>query len=1026
MPDLLPALSLYLQKLQTLAANPHATPEQSRRDALSNLLDATAIALGKRVEFVNEPKKTKLGRLDYIVTRSQLPIGYIEAEKPDADLDALAGHAKKQNAAFVDELDNFLLTNHFDFRVYEAKKQIERVELPASAKELTPEIVAKWQAFWERFLVADFAPIRNPRELAGVLARRAQLLQSAIKNDLEDKGSYSSAAFDQFKRELLPNIGPDEFADLYAQTLAYGLFAARTLNGDGGFSVETAARRLKAIPLLATLFHDFESHLHKNLNWVLTEIVEVLKRAPIDETRDYFQKRVGRRDPMIDFYEPFLANFDPKKREARGVYYTPESVVGYIVRSVDELLKRDFGESGKLGLSGDDVQILDPATGTGSFLFAIFDAIHAELDQTGSWNQGEAEKTLARVWGLELMVAPYVIAHLKLHLQLDAYQTPPQNRLGVFLSNTLDDPRQTVKGDFDLGREVGMADEIKEKQPIRVVLGNPPYSGHSSNLNYKNGDRKQLTQVGKRLERYRFVDEAPLGERNPKWLNDDYVKFIAFAQNRIEQTGEGIVAFITNHGYLDNPTFRGMRASLLDSFDILYVLDLHGNSKKRERAPDGGKDENVFAIQQGVSILLAVRKPRAEGESRTRAQVFHAELWGAQSEKYAELDASDVSSTKWQPLTPKSPGYLFVPRDEELLPEYETGWKVTDIFPVRNSGIITSRDKFVFGFTREEVLERVQRLKNMTVEQAQQTFNLRDVRETSLSKSIELIKAMEHPENFIEQVSYRPFDQRWLFYSAAIVRWPVFAIMKHMRAGINLGLVTTRQQSTGGVPWALAGVTNKAMESCFISNQTKELNYLFPLYLYDETLFGSEKRVNFSPSFLAAMQPFVDEAPPESLFHFLYAALHSPLYRARYAAFLKTDFPRVPLPISPSHFHALAEIGGALVALHTLDAARAPVLNEKRFAFRKTSGDNVVGKIEYHASSGFLAFNALRGWEPVPREVWEFGIGGYQVARKWLDDRRARTLSHAEVGQFGQILVALDETRRLMAEIDKIGVVAGV
>ncbi len=843
MPDFSPILRDYLRKLELVRANPYSAPELSLRDALSAVLDATRIVLGKSAQFVGEPKKkgAKSLKPDYIITRSELPIGYIEAEKPEADLAALSGHSKTQNEAFIAEFDNFLLSNHFDFRLYDAKNLVARVELPQNAADLSPKHCADWQALFERFLVADFAPIKDPAQLAGVLARRAQGLARAIEDDLGDKGSYSSGAFDQFKRELLPNLHTDEFADLYAQTLAYGLFAARTLSDEAGFSVESAAKRLKAIPLLASLFRNFEAHLDDKLGWVLLEIVAVLKRAPIEAITGYFQKRQGRLDPMIDFYEPFLGTYDPQKRESRGVYYTPESVVGYIVRSVDCLLKRDFGKDA--GLADETVEILDPATGTGSFLFATLDRIHDELETTGSWNALEAEKVLARVFGLELMVAPYAIAHLKLWLQLDAYGTPPKNRLGIYLSNTLDDPRQTIKGDFDLAQEVAFADGIKAQKPIRVVLGNPPYSGISANLNYKNGDKKQPTAVGTRIESYKTVDGVKMNERKT-WVNNDYAKFIAFAQNRIEQTGDGIVAFITDNSYLDSGTFRGMRASLLDSFDALYILNLHGNSNKKEKTPDGSPDKNVFAIQQGVSILLAVRKKRAPNEIKPRAQVFHADLWGLEDEKHAALSNSDVLSTVWQSLTPQTPNYFFVPRDEELSPEYEKGWSVRDIFSLSGVGAVTARDKLTVAWTSDEILARVTDFASLSIEQARKKYLLGpDARDWKVETAIKDIQTSELSEAQVQRMLYRPFDIRWTYYTGKAKGFyasPCASVMRHLNRGGNIGLATTRNIETEGFQHVFC--SRQMIQHHTVS--IKEVNYLFPLHLYSEGLFGPEKHVN--------------------------------------------------------------------------------------------------------------------------------------------------------------------------------------
>jgi len=1005
-------LQTYLRDIELKRLNSHSTGELSLRDALSTLLNECAREMKRDVQFVGEGKKLKTGkRPDYTVTRNDLPIGYIEAEKWGADLQNLSGSAKVQNDSFVAELDNFLLTNHHDFRLFAGKKCVASVSLPPDGKDLSPDIEAKWEEFLAQFLSGAPQPVRNPRDLALLLSRRSAPLRRAALEDLDDPDSAISRSFEGFKKDLLPNVSRAEFADIYAQTLVYGLFAARTLTTEDEFSLLGAADTLRNIPLLASLFNEWRFRLSDNLKPALKEIEAVLKTAPIEEIRAYFQKRTGRADPMIDFYEPFLAAYSGRERELRGVYYTPEPVVGYIVRSVAQLLARDFARP----ITDKSVQILDPATGTGSFLFAVLDEIYRQMEPYGTWKTDAYANVLPRLFGLELMVAPYTIAHLKLGLQLEAMGTPLKKRLNIFLSNTLDDPIETYGGNIELAHELQSADDIKEKHKILVVLGNPPYSGHSANVNFKHGDKKQLTQVGKRLERYKTVDGAPLGEKNPKWLNDDYVKFIAFAQNRVEKSGEGIVALITNHGFLDNPTFRGMRASLLDSFDALYLLDLHGNAKKKEVAPDGGKDENVFEIQQGVSILLAVKY---KGEKQGRAKVFHSSLWGTQATKYAALDASDVTSTTWEELTPKSPLYLFTPRDETDLADYEKGWKVTDIFPVNVLGFQTHRDNFAIAFEKTEMERRAEDLLNKSLSDAAiaEKYKLKDNRDWQLASAR---RAIQSDENWIDKVGicdYRPFDQRACYFSTVVMDYPRRELIDNVFGQANLVLNVTRQ--TRLETWANAVVSKNPAPALFV--EIKDGSNAFPLYLYQNGLFGPQKRANISDKFIGALNAVlgIEESPtPEAIFNYIYARLHGPKYRARYAAFLKTDFPRVPLPASREEFEAFARLGGELVALHTLDSGAAPVLNELRF--RPTGdGDNTVERVGWDESAHVLRFNASRGFSDVPRTVWEWKIGGYQVAKKWLDDRKGRTLGYEELAHFQKTLIALDETRRVMSEIE--------
>jgi hypothetical protein len=611
---MLPILESYLSDLARLRQNTQATEELSLRPALDSLFQKIKPS---QVDFVGEGKMLASGRPDFTFTRGAYsePIGYVEAEKIASDLSKLTGHAKKQNERFGTDLDNFLLTNHLDFLLYDGGSVVARATLPDKSADLTPKHEADFARLWERFTGAQVAAPQTPKELAQLLSRRARTLRLAIEESLKQTDSPLLQDLAAFRKLLLPDLNIHDFANLYAETLTYGLFAARCQTpSNKRFSVQTADRALKRTPLLRTLYRLFESDIDSNLEWVLDNMAAILNGAAIDEIRSYFSNRSGRPDPMIDFYEPFLAHYDPKARQSRGVYYTPEPVVSYIVRSVHALLKERFGmEYGVAGGKNKAAEILGPATGTGSFLFAVVDEMHREIGKEDWKSFVRDRKPLKNLFGFELMVAPYTVAHLKLALQLEGLGTPlgESERLNIFLNNTLDDARRQKEAllEGSIADEVNLAADVKEKQPIIVVLGNPPYAGHSSNSSTKiQGDTRVFTSVGKQIESYKSINGISLGERNSKWLQDDYVKFLAFAQKRIEASGEGIVAFITNHGYLDNPTFRGMRKSFLDTFSAIYVLDLHGNSKKKEVAPDGSADKNVFDIQQGVSIILAVKE----------------------------------------------------------------------------------------------------------------------------------------------------------------------------------------------------------------------------------------------------------------------------------------------------------------------------------------------------------------------------------------------------------------------------------
>lgn len=1019
-------LQTYLARLETLRANPHATDELSLRPALDELFQTLS---PKNIQFVGEGKKQAAGRPDFTFSRAPLgdAFGYVEAEKIAADLGDLKGHAKHQNDAFAKDFDNFLLTNHLDFRLYDGGSPVESVVLPEKPAQLTLVHEANFQRLWDRFTGADVPAPKTAPELAVLLARRARALRFNIAESLKSPDSPLHRDLDAFRRLLLPDLDAADFANLYAETLAYGLFAARCQHvGPGRFSLAAADRSLRRTPLLRTLYRLFEEKIDPKLEWILDAMASILNGAAIDDIRAYFENRAGRPDPMIDFYEPFLAQYDARARRARGVYYTPEPVVSFIVRGVHGLLQERFGM--ELGLAG-GAKILDPATGTGSFLFAVIEEMHREVGASNWKSFVRDRKPLDHVFGFELMVAPYTIAHLKLALQMEGLGTPlgAQERVQIFLTNTLDDARRQTEATFEsaIADEVNLAADVKDQSKILVVLGNPPYAGKSSNITkwevegvqgegtiLRDGkkqrfvsrvDRYEFNKVGAQIETYRNVDGAPMGERNSKYLSDDYVKFLAFAQMRIEKSGEGIVAFITPHGYLENPTFRGMRQSFLKTFTTIYVLDLHGNANKKEVSSNGSVDENVFAIKQGVAIMIAVKEKGKSG-----CEVLHAEEWGSYDEKKAILFKNDIATMEWNGANPVSPMYFFTPRDDTLLPEYQRGWSIADIFPFNSPGVKTHRDAVAIASTTDELKKQAAGYLKVSVA---------DVDESKIALS-----------------DYRPFDRRFCYYGKDVSDRPRPDLLENVFGHDNISLATSRQQANAGFHHVFAA--RHPANDCFVSNVSREANYVFPLYLFisqkkatkkqsgtlvdlDLTGAGLSKRANISEDYLKSLVASGVSSPaPEDVFGFIYAVLHAPTYRARYGAFLKTDFPRVPLPTSLAVFETLARAGRELVALHTLDVGAAPVLKTARHGL--SEGSDVVERVRFDGATGRLHISDAQWFEGVEAATASFKVGGYVVADKWLSDRRGRTLSFDERRLFPQILVALDETRRVMDDIDAV------
>ena len=779
-------VSTYVNNLRDIYGSGQAT-EHSYRSPLASLLRA----FDRNVQVINEPRRLEFGAPDLVLQLAGQPVGYVECKDVGIALDAVEN--SDQLVRYRKACDNLLLTNYREFRWYRGG-DISRQ--PVSIARLTPDGLQAQRknyghlsSLLERFRRTSPADITSPEDLARVMADLTREIADLISETLNTPNlrSFLHQHKHDLEVELLPELDNDEFADMYAQTLAYALFAARMELQHLPAREFTLARAFTDMPRTNRFLHrefgQIFQELEREVKWAVEQLTTRLANTQISEVMRDFRSGTRQRDAIVHFYEDFLATHDPVLREQRGVYFTPEPVVGYIVRSVDSLLRSHFGR--RDGLASSDVHILDPATGTGSFLLAVVEQIYETMrGQRGIWPDYVRRQLLPRLHGFELLMAPYTLAHMRMGLYLGEKGCPlgEDDRLNILLTNSLDEGegkegerRQELIWEDHIQAEARVAAEVKNDKPIMVVLGNPPYSGHSAN---KGGWIRKL------LRDYYQVDGAPLGERNPKLLQDDYVKFLRFGQWRIGRNGEGVLAFITNHGWLDNPTFRGMRQSLLNSFSEIYVLDLHGNSRRKEVTPEGNRDDNVFDIQQGVSIAFFIKQRGHRGPAR----VYHADLWGLRREKYAALNAADVSDTGWQEIAPQSPSYLFRPFDYEGWREYERGWKVTDIFPRHATGIKTHRDHFVLDFDEEELRRRIDDFCNPDVsdEDIRHRYNLRDNREWKLRDSREALRKVPDRQTFIQPCLYRPFDLRKLFYHDSVVDWPRRSLMQNMFSGAEL------------------------------------------------------------------------------------------------------------------------------------------------------------------------------------------------------------------------------------------------
>lgn len=1083
----------YLSRIESAFRAGDAT-EHTHRGALVEMLDAFAADLGLALRATNEPKQAAYGAPDVVVKRGELAVAHLEAKDVGKPLDR--EQTSEQMKRYRKALPNLVLTDYLEFRLYvdgeAASQKRGRLAVPDASGKLTADAAGQEAV---RALLTDWLsrapePIATPERLAVAMARRTDMIRDVVEGAFR-AGGASATLKDlrtAFAQTLVPDLADDDrlddFVDMYAQTLAYGLFAARVHHAGAAetFTRQAAAQAIpRTNPLLRKLFGtltglDLDDEPHAGL---VGDLVAVLAHTDMAAVLRDFGKRTRRDDPVVHFYETFLAAYAPEVRQLRGVYYTPAPVVSFLVRSVDQILRRDFGV--ERGLADDStvafktpqgtpeerprVLILDPACGTGTFLYHVVDHVRQTFiaREDESWSAYVGQKLLPRLFGFELLMAPYAVAHLKLGLELAGADLPEDEqaayryafdadeRLQVYLTNTLEEADREIADLFGpfraISDEAKAAARVKEDRPIMVILGNPPYSGHSAN---DGGWIRGLVEDYKRG----FPDLYRPGQA--KWLHDDYVKFIRWAEWRLSRTGYGIVSFITNNGYLDNPTFKGMRKHLRESFDALYLLNLHGSTKKKETAPNGSADVNVFDIQQGVTLGIFVKRP---GVSEAPGRVFYADLYGGREAKYDALEGSDVTSTAWEEIEPNAPFHLFIPQDDRLRPEYERGMSVADIFDQNGPpamGMVTMQDGFAISFTREEVDAKVgQFLKTKDEAEAREVFRLCNPGQWSYDRARGYLSDDGWREDLIPLLA-RPFDERWTVYDRNVAVHRRERVSKHFVGRDNLGLIVTKKLDVAG-EWEHVWMTDKTIHHHAAS--MKEGNYVFPLYLYpDESTAATDlfsnasggvgeatdpaqvRRPNLSPPFVAALEAatgwaFVPEGAgtlaedggtvgSEAVLAYAYAVFHSPAFRARYAAFLRIDFPRLPLTTDRALFRALVGHGQALVDLHLLrrvPEAGRPVFKlggQQTTAVGASPYPRYVAPEASESGRGRVYVNETQYAEGVPPEAWAFTVGGYQPAQKWLKDRRGRALTHDEMEHYAKTVAALDETGKAMAAVD--------
>lgn len=1032
------AIAIYIADVQKQFASGQAA-EHAYRPALKRLLETL-----DDTRAVNDPKQSEFGAPDFVLLSDSNPDivkGHGEAKDIGSNLDKAEASEQMQRYAGY---SNLFLTDYLEFRFYANGERYQTVILgrvergslvlqsvngPHLMRELT-ELMAR-----------PPETITSGRRLAQIMGAKARLVRDNVAKYLElDEGGTSDIQriYGLMREMLVKDLSRSDFADMYAQTLVYGLFVAR--HSDKSPETFSRAEARDLVPASNPFLRQFFDHLagasfDERLARIVDSLCDVFRASDVAAiVHQHVNAAVAvdsgdDKDPIIHFYEDFLQAYDPAERRKRGAYYTPVPVVQYIIRRIDEALRDHFAVDS--GLASDEmihheydagqvvrknrrfnpgttvktivprVQVLDPAVGTGTFLNETIKLIYESFrGQEGLWPTYVRDNLVPRLYGFELMMGPYTIAHLKLGTTLAELGVPDlKRRLNVMLTNTLEEgvPAQQDLFAFGLAEAVTeesrLASEVKSQRPVMVVLGNPPYSGVSSN---------ETVFANSLVAKYKVEPggASKLNERK-HWLNDDYVKFIAFAEEMVDRNGSGIVGMITNNGYLDGPTFRGMRWRLTQTFDQIDILDLHGNTLKRETAPDGRPDENVFDIKPGVAIIVAVKYPTVTGKP---CAVRRADLWGTRRSKFDKLNADAVT---WRPVSlGRRLNFTLTSSSESM--EYLDGVSVGELFGVMTNAAASARDALNFAFDRDEVARRMEFIRDHDESAIRAEFHLRkDSRDWTVPSAKEDVLANYAPDK-IERMMYRPFDWRYTFYSGnsrGIYSSPQAKALRHIRGGV-VGLMVNRKVEEMR-PWADVFVTS--LKAQYHALSSKETNSIAPLYLFDA---AGDKHSNLAPDAVARLAANLSKRPnPGEVLSYVYGILHSPTYRSTFDYELKQDFPRVPVPAGDADFARLVKLGQQLVEVHTLKGASGA----SGVGAYPVAGSDQIEEVRYASSRVYI--NETQYFAGVSRDAWDYTVGSYRPAERWLLDRVGSRLGHAELKHFQRVLRSLAESVRLVALI---------
>ncbi|GAA8554223.1 DNA methyltransferase [Helicobacter pylori] len=1070
-------LKEYLESIKDLTTEKN---ELTHRLSLHNLLNRLKDHFNKEFKIEHEPKREQGSQPDFRVSFQGLNIGYVENKRAGEDLSQLL--KSDQIRKYLELNPNLMLTDYLNFmwvgkdenNAPLIKKEISVASLNELSKPLKPkpqterDLIELFKSFFNH----EAAPITNAKDFATHLSPRTRYLKEALIK-YQEKTQVSSI-FNNFKEYLYEELSFEDFSDALAQTLTYSLFLAKLNHPFEKINLDNVRSSIPENFAVIREMADFLKKLDgiKEIQWLLNEILSSINHVDMDSI---LKDLNDDKDPYLHFYETFLSAYDPKLRESKGVYYTPDSVVKFIINALDSLLKTHFKDAPlglKSALDNENIKLLDFATGTGTFLLEAFrKALEMRKTSDGdiSTKEDKYQNLLKQFYGFEYLIAPYAIAHLNLSQAFkEEFKKPlkENDALKIILTNTLIQPSEIaayrgLNPIFE--KELLNAQEIKKDENILIITGNPPYSGASSNeglfewevkatygiepkfqtieieknvkltdkiktlLNNlqtqkQSGSQNALKELKNLHSKYKLQNE-----KNPKWLLDDYMKFMRFAQNKIESLGHGLFGFISNNAFLDNPTFRGLRRSLLECYDELYILNLHGNARKKEKTPQGAKDENVFDIMQGVSINLFVKKAQT-----TKPKIHYYDVYGQRAEKYAFLAQNDLNSIEWLELTPREPFYSLLPLETRLLDEYEQGFSVRDMFQISSVGITTGRDHVVFHKKKESLLKLLKDFSTLEPSELRRKYDIGDdSRDWRLEYAIKDVKTnANNLEEYIVSCQYRPFDYRWTYYtgkSKSFIAYPRSEVFKHMlppptnpktpnQTRKNVALNTPRQLKNNDKSWT----------QCFISSHINDqglssggngagVNY--PLYQFRDPNYTE----NFTPEFRSFIDKHYNHSfEPLEVLGYIYALLYSPNYRKRYEDFLKADYPKILFTENKDLFGALSLLGIELIGLH--------VLNQEslNYSFEKLK-DATIGEsyyIEAHERNPIikkpshneqrLYINHSAYFSGVSQEIYDYRIGGYGVLDKYLKSHKNESCDFDHVTRIIKVIARTIEIQKTL------------